>query len=159
MDFIFTHRTIGHWDVPVIELPDATHGLCLSIMGQIANSISTGQSAGEHLREWKKLVASQVKDSRGVEKWNPNNSFAISLGLSFCPALHGNQALDVENFIKPIIDALAAGLFCEADTDPQDIQHWSYDDSNFSTLLIHRLPDADRPENEGIAVCVSSKPK
>ena len=104
-------------------------------------------------------MASEVKESRGFERWNPEYSFAISLGLSFCPELHGNRRLDVENFIKPIMDALAAGLFCEPDTDWQGMKKWNCDDSNFSTLLIHRLPDADRPQNEGIALFVASKPK
>ena len=158
-DFTFASRTIGDWSVPVIEMPEAERRLCLPIMGRIANSIPTNQRDKERLREWQKLVAFQVKESRGVEGWNSEDSFTITLGLSFCRKLHGNRSLDVENFIKPIIDALAAGLFCEADTDTHGIQHWNYDDSNFSTLLIHRLPDTYRPGSEGIALCVSSKPK
>ena len=67
--------------------------------------------------------------------------------------------MDVDNFIKPIIDALAAGLFCDVDIDPQDIPRYNYDDSNISTLLIHRLANADRRENEGVVIYVSSKPK
>ena len=44
--------------------------------------------------------------------------------------------MDVDNFVKPIIDALAAGLFCDPQIDPNNIPHWNYDDSNFNTLLI-----------------------
>ena len=65
-------------------------------------------------------------------------------------------ALDVENFVKPVVDGLAAGLFCDNDTDPNHIELWNYDDSNFNTLLIHRLEDARRPEDEGIAISISS---
>ena len=73
---------------------------------------------------------------------------------------HGNQKnLDVENFIKPVIDALAAGLFCDPDQDPQEIAKWGFDDSNFRTLLIHRLDDATRRDDEGVAISVSSGPR
>ena len=64
--------------------------------------------------------------------------------------------MDVENFTKPVVDAIAAGLFCEEQKDPKDIATWNYDDSNFNTLLIHRLPDAAEPEDEGIVISVSS---
>ena len=63
-------------------------------------------------------LASEVKASRGEEPWDSDDHYAISLALRFHPGYHGgaNQDLDVEKFIKPIIDAIAAGLFC----DPQD---------------------------------------
>ena len=32
----------------------------------------------------------------------------------------------------------------------------NYDDSNFNTLLTHRLSDGRTPQDGGIAVCVSS---
>ncbi len=70
--------------------------------------------------------------------------------------IDGYQPLDVENFIKPVIDAVSAGLFMDQQTRPSDVRHWNFDDSNFNTLLIHRLPDADSPSDEGIAVCISS---
>ena len=75
--------------------------------------------------------------------------------LSLLPALHGNRALDVENFVKPVLDGLAAGLFSSPGQDPWAIKRFDYDDSNFSTLFIHRLPDAARPEDEGVAISVS----
>ena len=78
--------------------------------------------------------------------------------MSFHPRTHGNRDLDVENFIKPVLDGLAAGLFCENDTDPQGIDQFNYDDSNFNTLLIHRLDNAPTADLEGIAVFVSSRP-
>ena len=157
-DFIFAQRIIGDWSVPVIELPRAERRLSRPIMGEIANSIHTNQKGKIRLIEWKKLVAFQVKESRGDGEWNPWDRFTVTLALSFCPGLHGNRPLDVENFVKPIIDALAAGLFCDADTDTDGIERWNYNDSNFSTLLIHRLPDAYQPRDEGIAVFVTSKP-
>ena len=142
----------------MIGLSGAVRTLRLHIKGTIANSVPTSRSGTERLREWKSLVASCVKDLRGARRWDPEDNFAITLGLSFCPSLHGNQRLDVENFIKPILDALAAGLFCDEETNPQDIERWDYDDSNFSILLIHRLADANREKDEGIAVWVSARP-
>ena len=158
MDIILNHRRLDLWTVPVIEFSDAARTLCLPITGhRIVNSVTTNQ---EKLRRWKGLVASRVKEARGPSQWNTEDSFAITVGFSFSLALHGgNRPLDVDNFTKPIIDALAAGLFCDAATDPQDIPRYNYDDSNFSTLLIHRLANADRRENEGVAIYVSSKPK
>ena len=111
-------------------------------------------------QDWKVSVASGVKEMRGAAAWNPSGNFAISLGLSFYLPSHGNQKnLDVENFIKPVIDALAAGLFCDPDQDPQEIAEWGFDDSNFRTLLIHRLDDATRRDDEGVAISVSSGPR
>ena len=105
-------------------------------------------------------MASGVKEVRGAAAWNPAGNFAISLGLSFHLPSHGNQKnLDVENFIKPVIDALAAGLFCDPGQDPQEIAEWRYDDSNFRTLLIHRLDDATRSDDEGVAISASSGPR
>jgi hypothetical protein len=78
--------------------------------------------------------------------------------MTFHPGNHGNRPLDAENFIKPILDALAAGLFCDNQTEPMDIEHWNYDDSNFNTLLVHRLDDALNPRDEGTAIAVSSRP-
>ena len=78
------------------------------------------------------------------------------MSFKFNPKKHGNQRLDVENYVKPVVDAIAAGLFCPPETEPKNITNWNYDDSNFNTLLIHRLPDANDPQSEGIAVCISS---
>ena len=66
------------------------------------------------------------------------------------------QGLDVENFIKPILDAIAAGLLYDEETDLSTVKKWNYNDSNFNTLLIHRLADATKRQDEGIAISVSS---
>ncbi len=110
----------------------------------------------ENLQAWKVKIASEVKSNRGTPPWNPGNNYVITLALSFHGANHGYRDLDVENFVKPLLDALAAGLFCDPETAPGNISHWNYDDSNFNTLLIHRLPDASSREQEGVAICISS---
>lgn len=154
----FTQQQIGKWRAPTIEFPSAKNApLCLPIQGYIANNFPTTDTGKERLKAWKPIIASEVKAARGAFAWDASDEFAISLAFSFNinSGWHGYIPLDVENFIKPVIDALAAGLFCRNATDPHRIAKWDYDDSNFNTLLIHRLPDAATRADEGIAVCVS----
>ena len=155
-NLVLQWRDIEVWKFPTIEFRDAATGpVLLSIFDRIENSVPNGRA--QHLQAWKAKIATEVKVTRGSSTWDTTNDYAITLALSFHPANHGNRPLDAENFIKPILDAVAAGLFCESQTDPRNINHWNYDDSNFNTLLIHRLPDADSREKEGIAICVSSR--
>lgn len=158
-DFILNHQQIGPWTVPVIALPDAARSLQRHVPGVIINSITDGQWGRERQQHWKVAVASGVKAARGAEPWQPQDSYAISLSFRFHPGNHGNRPLDVENFVKPVVDALAAGLFCPAEQNPQDIERWQFDDSNFNTLLLHRLEDAQSRDDEGIAICVSARPR
>ena len=104
-------------------------------------------------------MASEVKSIRGAIPWDPGDHYAISLAFRFHPGFHGgpNQKLDVENFVKPVLDAVAAGLFCDAETDPHSIDRWDFDDSNFNTLFVHRLPNTTDSRKEGVAVFVSSR--
>ena len=157
LQFNVTANSIGGWEVPTVDLVGTDRNLTVIVHGTIANSFPTTPKGKERLADWRVQIASAVKNKRGRDAWDSNNDFAIALGLRFCPALHGNHALDVENFVKSIIDGLAAGLFCEAGTDPADIQRFNFDDSNFNTLLIHRLADASNPSDEGAAISVSSR--
>ena len=140
--------------VPAIGFADTERCLAVSIVGEIVNSVTERK---DKLRSWKVQVASEVKAVRGGETWRPTDHYAVSLALSFHPANHGNRPLHVENFIKPIIDALAAALFCEPRTDSRTIARWNYDDSNFNTLFIHRLPDPYEAEDEGVDLFLSSR--
>ena len=156
-DFTLNDRAIGDYQTPVIELLGSTRSLSVPVSGVIGNSVPTSPTGKANLQDWKINVARTTKESRGDAPWDPSKQYAITLGLRFCLALHGHQPLDVENFIKPIIDALAAGLFCDPETDPVAIESFNYDDSNFNTLLIHRLPDTNRPSEEGVRIHVSAK--
>jgi len=98
----------------------------------------------------------ETKRLRGASSWNPADGYAITIGFSLCPRAHGNQKLDIENFVKPSVDALAAGLFCGAEVDAAQIQRYDYDDSGFTHLLVQRLSDAPSEEEEGAAFCVSA---
>ncbi|MCY4474049.1 MAG: hypothetical protein OXC83_01275 [Chloroflexi bacterium] len=146
---------ISIWDVPVINLHGGIDSLTVSVHGIIANSVPTSLTGKANLKNWKIQIASKTKATRGDGPWDPSKRFAITLGMSFCPGLHGGRDLDIENFVKPIVDALAAGLFCAPETEPAEIQRFDYDDSNFNTLLIHRLPDTAHRDQEGVAIHVS----
>ena len=110
-------------------------------------------------RDWKFRVNALVKEVRGTGSWGHRDDYTISLAFGFHPGFHGgpNLSLDVENFIKPVLDAVAAGLLCDNETEPQSIERWDYGDSNFSTLLVHRLPNTPDSRKEGVAVFFSSR--
>ena len=146
-------RAVGGWSVPAILFADEARGLELRVSGTIINSVPDRKDAQ---LAWKRRIALEVREARGGGPWDAGQRYAISLAMRFCPALHGNRALDVENFVKPVLDGLAAGLFSPSGQDPRLIERFGYDDSNFSTLFIHRLPDAVRPEDEGVAIGVSA---
>lgn len=157
--FTFTNSEIAPWTVPTIQFDSPTDTpLRLSVIGTIINSITDGPVGKEKQQSWKVQVASAVKAKRGERPWSPSASYAISLALCFCPENHGHRSrgLDVENFIKPILDAIAAGLLYDEETDLSTVKKWNYNDSNFNTLLIHRLADATKRQDEGIAISVSS---
>ena len=152
----FKESRIGGWLVPTIGFSEpARPPLRVAVRGLIINSIVDGARNRGRQQDWKVQVASAVKSARGAQAWSAHDEYAISLAMRFHLGSHGNRDLDAENFVKPVIDAIAAGLFCSNSTDPDSIAKWGYDDSNFKTLLIHRLPDAAARDGEGIAVCVS----
>ena len=124
------------------------------VTGTIINSVTQQK---KKLQTWKRTVASAIKEARGQAPWDPRHRYAVTLNFRFHPANHGFQELDVENFIKPVLDAVAAGLFVEEHIDPNHLQHWSFDDSNFRTLLIHRGPNPSNPNGEGVQVFVSAQ--
>ena len=155
-EFTFKESRIEGWIVPTIEFSEpapARPPLCVAVSKVIINS----NTAGTRQHEWKAKIASAIKDKRGEQPWRKRDEYAISLAMRFHLGSHRNQKLDADNFVKPILDAVAAGLFCCNCTEPYSITNWKYDDSNFKTLLIHRLPDAETRCDEGIAVCVSVK--
>ena len=142
--------------VPTIHFADPSpEPLLLVVRGVIGNSVPTGNAGKARTANWKVQVASAVMAARGTDSWNPSRKFAISLGMRFHLPIHGHRPLDPENFIKPVLDAVAAGLFCEPGVDPAYIQRWDFDDSNFRTLLVHRLTDAEAEREEGMAISIS----
>lgn len=153
------NRKIGRWTMPVLEHPNTPRpSLGIPIYGLIAHqSAANSEERQARLDDWKVKVASEIRSHRGIRRWPPTRSYAITLGLSFYLPNHGNRRTAVDNFVKPIVDAVAAGLFCPARTKLERIQPSEYDDSNFNTLLFHRLADAKQDKREGVAVFVSAK--
>ena len=157
---LYTKRNIDGWVVLTIHFADPSpEPLLLAVRGLIGNSVPTSNAGKARTANWKVQVASAVMEARGTDPWNPSREFAISLGMRFHSPSHGHgrNPLDPENFIKPVIDAVAAGLFCELNVDPAHIQRWDFDDSNFRTLLVHRLTDAETQREEGVAISISSR--
>lgn len=154
----FAERKIEEWDVPTIEFKDAS---CKSLRVLVKCTIINSTGDGENLKEWKVRVASKVNAKRGTQPWCDRDKYAVSLAMRFYPGNHGNRKqhedLDVDNYVKPILDALAVGLFCPNSTELCNISSLDCNDSNFNTLLIHRLPDARTRAGEGIAISISAK--
>ena len=154
MTLTLERRAVDGWSVPTVRFADEERGLELRVSGEIVNSITEKKDAQ---MAWKREIAARAKAVRGDGPWDARQRYAISLAMRFCPALHGHRSdLDVENFAKPVLDGLAAGLFCPPEQDPRAIGRFDYDDSGFATLFIHRLPDAARPDDEGVAIRVSA---
>ncbi len=157
MTLTLEQRAVDGWSVPTVRFADEARGLELRLSGEIVNSIPNSERAKDEQLAWKRTIAAEVKGARGGGPWDAHQRYAISLAMRFCPALHGNRSdFDVENFVKPVLDGLAAGLFCPPDQNPRAIGRFNYDDSGFATLFIHRLPDASRPDDEGVAIRVSA---
>ena len=139
----------------VLRFKGEAKSLCIRVKGPVINSVPSPKRRQE-LRPWKEKVARAVKAKRGGARWVSEDRYAVTVRFRFCR--HENQTLDVDNYVKPVLDGLAAGLFL--DKDPGEIEtfaaHHGVDDSNFRILLIHRLPDAETPEEEGICLFVSS---
>ena len=146
----------------VLWFTGETKPFCTTVKGRrIINSTPGGRKRQkrrawrEARKDWIKQVECAVKTKRAGAPWIPADRYAVTLQFRF----HRRPTkLDVDNYVKPVLDGLAAGLFL--DKDPGEIEtfaaHHGVDDSNFRILLIHRLPDAETPEEEGICLFVSS---
>ena len=111
----------------------------------------------EKLRKWMVRLARAVKAKRGGD-WCSDCLHTVTLEFRFCPP--PKEKRDVDNYVKPVLDGLAAGLFLPENTDPGEVERYDIDhgvdDSNFRILLIHRLPNAETPEEEGVRLFVST---
>ena len=107
-------------------------------------------------------ISRKVNAKRGDAPWADYNDYAISLGMAF-KRPNSRGKLDVDNHIKPIVDAINA--FPEKKEMPNLGNRWTFDDSKFTTVLAHKLPDPGNSlsgsgislrEEEGIVICISS---
>ncbi|MYA50814.1 MAG: RusA family crossover junction endodeoxyribonuclease [Chloroflexi bacterium] len=127
--------------------------LSVAVHGIVRNFVPS--SAQKHaLQRWKVQVATAVKAERGGEPWSSEDDYVVMLEYGFHLPSHWNQHLDVENYVKPVLDGLAAGLFCSTDRELADIRIWNYPDHNFRTLLIHRLPHVQSEYEESVDISV-----
>ena len=147
---VYSQRDIGGWSVPTFEFLASGRTLVVRAEGEIVNE--TGQN--EKLDRWRREVMSAVQRARRGKSWRSNDEYAVSIGLRFHPGSHGGSSFDISNYTGATADAIAAGLF--SDAAPETIEHWHFPDSNFRTLLVHRLPDTDDTSKEGAAIFVSS---
>jgi len=121
---------------------EATPCLPTTVRGKIIRfnrSHQQKQKEPQALNDWKQKVAGVVEDERGRACWKPAFRYAVTLQFRFCR--HENQKLDVDNYVKPVLDGLAKGL--------------GVDDSRFRILLIQRLPDAETTAKEEVRLFVS----
>ncbi len=149
-------RSVGKWKVPAVVFAAESIDLSIEVLGSIANSVATSEVGRRRLAQWKQTVAAAVKAGRGGTLWDPRWVYAVSAAFSFSHEIHGARLLDVENFLKPTFDALAAGLFCPDEQDPRAIDRYNFDDSNFLYLFVHRLRDARTAAEEGVGLVVSA---
>ncbi len=141
----------------LVLLPvDSSPLLTVRVSGFIANSVTDRGKPREKALSWKREVAAQVKARRGSTPWPEARLYAISLGFSFRPGSHGGGAFDVENYLKPVLDGVAAGLFCSNEVATSSIVSFSFNDSGFHHLLVQRLRDASSAHLEGVALAVAA---
>ncbi len=122
------------------------------IEGKIINSV-VDSNKKQQLLEWKQKITKSVFDERNDRNFSSDSQYIISLSFRFSPSLHGNMKLDIENYLKPILDGIVAGLFCSKEQDLTQIIRFDYDDSNFNTLFIEKLDDCNS-EDEGLVITI-----
>lgn len=120
------------------------------IFGEIINSVPSPKAKPKQLA-WKQHVASEVFNLTKNKVIDPSLTFAISLNMRFYPNNHPGK-FDIDNFVKPILDGIAAGLFCDRGMDPSSFERFNFDDSNFKHLYVERLRDTTNPKEEGVAI-------
>ena len=154
---LYTVRMVPGWGrVPTVQLDGETRALVVAVRGVVRNSIPNTAPGRAALHEWKRLVTRQVGGRRGERPWSPHDEYAVSLGLRFHLPNHWNREVDVDNYCKPVLDAVAAGLF---DPEPDGVTRWrGYPEHRFRTLLVHRLRDGSYPAQEGAVIVVSGRP-
>jgi hypothetical protein len=147
----------GPWRFDALHFSAESWAFRSHALGLIGNSVTTGVSGRQRTAEWKTTLATSVRAARPAHVPSEPERYAISIGFSFHLPSHGNHKLDIENFMKPTLDAIACGLFCARNLDLATVARWHFDDARFAHLLVHRLPDAKAADHEGAAIFISGK--
>lgn len=146
---------VGPWALSAVVFERETHRIHLPVLGIIGNSVPTSANGKAVTLSWKRTVAAAAKQARGEGPLESKASYAVSASFSFHPGSHGHQGLDVENFLKPTFDGLAAGLFCAPNVDCLRLERFAYDDTGFRHLYVYRQPDAASASQEGVGIIIS----
>ena len=141
---------IGGCDVRHLDFLEGRIVLKTFVYGKIINSVIDA-SKKQYQVEWKHKIANQVFSTRN-DLQNENDHYAISLSMMFYA---DKRKRDVENYIKPIIDAIAVGLFTKNKEELDSITEFNKDDSNFNHIYVERLTDTVDPLKQGVAITVS----
>jgi len=149
MTLKFSTDYVEDWKVNYLDFEFGKLVLKKVIRGKIINSITQHKI---ELLNWKQKIAENISKAKIIAEPKAYSIYAVSLSFRFHQKHHSSNKLDVENYIKPVIDGIAAGLFSK---NPKSITKFNFDDSNFKHLLIEKLDSPLNPSDEGIAIVVT----
>ena len=130
---------------------DGDEPIRVIVRGRIVNSTDDARA-----KPWKQKIAREImKVRKGVQ--DPKILYAISVTMHFHPETHQKQKLDAENYLKPILDATAAGLFEDHKT-PEELHSFHYDDSNFENVYFDKMWVMEK-QHELIIITISKTAK
>jgi hypothetical protein len=120
---------------------------------EVINSVVSSKNA-DLLYSWKIKIADNINKL----KISPISlePASVSVSFFFYKPFHGNRDFDIENFIKPIIDGAAKGLFSkdwEAEKVKEEKVHFNEDDSIFKKIYLE-YHDYIEESKEGIYITV-----
>lgn len=118
---------------------------------EVVNSI-VASAKKEQLNRWKHSVADEInKKTSGPVRIK---RAAVSLSFFFSVPLRGRRSFDAENFIKPVLDGIAKGLFAKDwhKECGQAKTRFNEDDSVFRQVYFERHDVKD--SHEGVFVTV-----
>ena len=118
---------------------------------EVVNSVPNGKKL--LLRAWKLEVAETIRKCRRFET-GPIPA-VLSVAFLMHPVNHGNREYDIENFVKPVIDGIAMGLWGDLDAVRNDSSaRFDADDSVFSSVYLENCP-VENPAAEGVCIVVA----
>lgn len=114
----------------------------------VINSITEDKEA--HYK-WKLKIAQEIMSISRPSIQAQNAT--ISLSFLFNPEFHGNRHFDVDNFIKPVIDGVAKGLFGNLiNRNSKGKTRFNEDDSVFRWIYLERHDT--NSNHEGVYITV-----
>ncbi len=136
------YRRIGPWEVPIAWTAAYRWPLYVHVSAEDGVFTQGHKTQGD----WQQKIATAVTSERDRKypdfagSWSGRWSLSIALSLQ-----RESQGRDVDNFAKPIVDAVADGLGFP-------------DDSCFKTLFVHVISEhagITGNDGPGVAICVA----